>query len=413
MKDTSLEPGLLSVFWLFAGLRLGLLLLWLGLVFLLRRTWPAFTAPVEIAIIQSGLLVGYLSWPWLRGRLGRAFLPVGLLLASAGPILEQHLVWLRLEGPLVGPLVGGWRLIPILFIPLVLIGWQYQFRHVLFFCLATAALDLGLIGLYLGPNEPLMLSILGLVFGRTLSYGLVGYLVVRLMATQRAQRQALAQANSRLARYATTLEQLATSRERNRLARELHDTLAHTLSGVAVQLEAVKTVWASQPDQAQALLDQSLVTTRTGLTETRRALLALRASPLDDLGPALAVRQLAETMAAKAGLVLSWQGPAAGALEGLDPEVEQCLYRVTQEALDNITRHALARQVSVQLEQTERGLRLQIGDDGLGFDPARVEAACFGLKGMRERAEMIGGRLEIKSQPGEGTLVCLTVEEKL
>jgi signal transduction histidine kinase len=246
----------------------------------------------------------------------------------------------------------------------------------------------------------------GALFIRTISFIVVGYMVVRLMTTQREQRRALAEANTQLAHYAAALEQLATSRERNRLARELHDTLAHSLSGIAVQLEAVKTLWENSPEDARAMLEQSLATTRSGLTETRRALQALRASPLEDLGLALAVRSLAESVAARNGLALDLEAPER--LENLSPDLEQGIYRVVQEALENITQHAHARNVKVQLSQTDGHFTLTISDDGKGFQMESVDMINqFGLQGMRERTEMLGGDLEVESQPGRGTTIRL------
>ena len=120
---------------------------------------------------------------------------------------------------------------------------------------------------------------------------LAGSVTATLATVQAAQRAALSEAyqrqaaaNARLQQYAATLEELATSRERNRLARELHDTLAHSLSAVTVQLEAVRSLWARHPDKALRILEQADETARTGLAEARRALQALRASPLEDLG---------------------------------------------------------------------------------------------------------------------------------
>jgi signal transduction histidine kinase len=228
----------------------------------------------------------------------------------------------------------------------------------------------------------------GALFIRTISFILVGYMVVRLMTTQREQRRALAEANTQLAHYAATLEQLATSRERNRLARELHDTLAHSLSGIAVQLEAVKTLWENSPEDA-AMLEQSLATTRSGLTETRRALQALRASPLEDLGLALAVRSLAESVAARSGLALDLEAPER--LENLSPDLEQGIYRIVQEALENIAQHANARNVKMQLSQTDGHFTLTISDDGQGFQMESVDVINLRASGYA-RADRDAGR---------------------
>jgi signal transduction histidine kinase len=236
---------------------------------------------------------------------------------------------------------------------------------------------------------------------------MVGYMVVRLIRTQRAQQSALAQANSQLARYASTLEQLATSRERNRLARELHDTLAHSLSAVAVQLEAVKTLWDSNPDEARNLLEHSQAVTRSGLAETRRALQALRATPLDDLGLVVALRSLAESYAARAGFEIRLDLPVTEMI--LAPEIEQGIYRIVQEGLENASIHSQARHVDVSLQQIQDRILLVIQDDGIGFFASDVDQNRFGLQGIRERTAMLGGSLEVDSQPGKGTRLSLVI----
>jgi signal transduction histidine kinase len=248
-----------------------------------------------------------------------------------------------------------------------------------------------------------------------------GYVIARVMAQQRQQRQVLAAANRRLSHYAATLEQLAITQERNRMARELHDTLAHTLSGLAVQLEAVHSLWPLDPDQAHTLLEGSLQATRDGLAETRQAIQSLRAGPLEDLGLLLALRSLAELATGRAGAALHLDLPPT--LEKLAPDVEQCIYRVAQEALENIVQHAGAAHITVGLGHQGNRLVLAVADDGQGFDArpsgtarspdtaGAVDAGQrFGLQGMRERAGMAGGSLDVTSQPGQGTTVRLTLE---
>jgi len=410
MKRPVLEPGLLQVFRLVVAVRLGVLVL-MQYSQLLRPEQRVLRFPLP-GIIETTFLLGYLSWACLRERLDRLYLPLALLVASTAPIIEHDLsIILRLRAG-VGRMAlntDAWQLFLVLFIPLVLIGWQYHFKAVWAFCIGSAALELALAIPLTLAGGPRWVSVLSLVFVRTTLFTLVGYLVVRLMAAQRAQHAALARANAQLARYATTLEQLAVSRERNRLARELHDTLAHTLSGVAVQLEAASALWDSDAAAARSMLEQSLQATRTGLQEARRAIQSLRAAPLEDLGLTLAVRRLAESAAARAGLELDFRGPEQ--VNGLTPEVEQGIYRVADEALLNVARHAHARRLSVRLDPSPGRLTLTIADDGRGFDPHSVpSAAHYGLRGMHERAEMMGGALEIASRPGHGTTVRLTVE---
>lgn len=405
MKQASLEPGLLSVFRLFAGLHVGIEIALIGVFVAVRRD----AYPELFILIQVALLNVYLWWPELSRRLGSVFLPLGLGLAAVGPLLGQYFELLAAVDAADELMRDFAVLTLVLLIPLILVGWQYNFRAVLIYCVGTAALEVGLTELAIGQGNPYIHSLIVIIQIRTVIYILIGYIIVQLVAAQRKQRQALTEANAQLAQYATTLEQLAVSRERNRLAGELHDTLAHTLSGTAVQLEAIKTVWKTDPTQARMMLEQSSQAIRTGLTETRRALQALRASPLEELGLALAVRNLAESVAEQTGAQLGWQGPER--VDKLAPAVEQGVYRVAQEALANVARHASAQHLFVQLSQTNGRLSLQVTDNGCGFEFNQVDVNHhFGLKGMQERAEMLGGVLNVKSQPGRGTTVQLVIE---
>jgi signal transduction histidine kinase len=412
MKHQPLETGVLPVFRLFAVLWLGLFLLGGGILLISEAFSQEAVVFYLAGIANAILLLGYLLWPRLQRCLGGGYLPIGIVIASVGPIIINHMVsLLPLHSPEAKTPLDTWPLAAILFVPLVIVTWQHPLRDMVIYCLVTALLDLALAIPAARGDELAFFSTVHGVLGRTGSFLLVGYMVARIMAIQRQQRQSLAEANAKLAHYATTLEQLATTRERNRLARELHDTLAHTLSAVAVELEAVDSLWEANPVQARALLKRSLTATRTGLTETRRALQALRSSPLEDLGLALAIRQEAQTVAERANLPLDLHIPEQ--VDNLSPDVEQCVYRVTQEALANAAHHAQAQRLEVKLLREEGRLALTVSDDGRGFDPTAVDAEHhLGIRGMRERAGMVGGVFEIESEPGQGTTVCLTVEGK-
>jgi signal transduction histidine kinase len=410
MKHTPTESGVLPVFRLFAALWLilvlpggGILLAWEGIS---QGTLLFLLAGVANAL----LLLGYLLWPRLQRLLGNAYLPVAIAIASLGPILVNHLLLLLHIHPAdMVSFVDTWPLAAILFVPLVIVAWQHSLRSVIVFCLGTGLLDLALAFIATRGNSVYFFSNAHAIVTRTILFFLVGYMVSQIVTIQRRQRQSLAEANAKLTHYATTLEQLAITRERNRLARELHDTLAHTLSAVAVELEAVDSLWETDPAQARMLLDRSLAATRAGLTETRRALQALRSSPLEDLGLALAIRQEAQAVAERANLTLDLHIPER--VDNLPPDVEQCFYRVAQEALANAVQHARAQHVEVYLASGNDSLTLIVSDDGIGFDPAIGDADHhLGIRGMRERVEMAGGTLEIESKPGRGTTVHLTIK---
>jgi signal transduction histidine kinase len=410
MKEYPLEPGLLPIFRAYIFLRFGALLL-IGVVFLgaLGRTLDQRTVLTAVLyLIEAVFLFIYLYWSWARRKLGRWYLPIALLVAAVAPIIQVRSVLYEYGGP---ESIDFWLVFPFLTVPLILTAWQYQFQEVLAFCVGTTLLELAALQFVAVTRAMSVLVDGGTVVARMLFLIAIGYIVSSLMTAQRRQRQELAEATRKLVHYTATLEQLAVTRERNRLARELHDTLAHTLSGLTVQLEALATVWQPQSPRAARMLNHALTTTREGLGETRRALQALRASPLDDLGLALAIRNLARNAAARGTLSLELDVPEQ--LNGLSAEVEQCYYRVAQEALENVVQHADAQRVTVSLKRTEGRLTLEVSDDGSGFAPESIVSEDrFGLRGMRERAELIGGTLEVENRSGQGTTIRLHAGEK-
>ncbi len=212
-------------------------------------------------------------------------------------------------------------------------------------------------------------------------------------------------ANRRLAQRAATIEQLAESRERNRLARELHDTLAHSLTGVSVQLQALATLMQHDPEAAEAQLKETQATVRSGIKESRRAIEALRASPLEDLGLSEALRQLCRKSAERSGLEFDCK---IDDVPALDPLTEQAIYRVAEAALTNVVQHAAATEVCVRLK-AEPALRFEIQDNGVGFDPGAIPDDRYGLTGMAERAELVGAQLTVESESERGTKVRMEI----
>jgi signal transduction histidine kinase len=416
-NNSSFEPGIFEVFRLFIAIRLVL-----SLISLVLSIWPInprfaeFQGAPMIGVIETAILFGYLSWPWLRHRLGKLYLPIALGVATIMPFVENIVgVDTRQANEVVQirAVAAEWQLVIMLLIPLILVSWQYSFRVLVWYCLALVVLDGISISIYLASNAGSIreVGVAGVSLFRTMIFVFVGYVINRLAAGQRQQNARLAQANQQLASYANALEQLTISRERNRLAREFHDTLAHTLSAVAVQLEAVNTLWQPDPAKAHSMLVDSLTATRTGLNESRRAIQSLRATPLEDMGLSLAIKQMARSVAERNGLILDLQFPDE--IVGIGPDNEQNIYRIAEETLHNVTQHARAKHVWVDLVRADHKLTLTIRDDGLGFNlDNAIIADRFGLRGMRERAEAIGAQILIESQPDQGTTVQLVMETK-
>jgi NarL family two-component system sensor histidine kinase YdfH len=230
-------------------------------------------------------------------------------------------------------------------------------------------------------------------------------------ARQRAQAllEELESAHRRLREYADQVEELTLGRERERMGRELHDTLAQGLAGLIMQLEAIDShLETGGTERARAVLQQAMQRSRTTLHEARRAIQALHASALERGDLAEALRREAESFAATAGVPCRCD-VAAGSLV-VAPERAQEILRIVQESLANAARHARARSVEVRLREDRGELRLVVSDDGIGFDADRVSRG-FGLAGMRERAARLGGTLRVDSRPGAGTTVELVTRE--
>jgi signal transduction histidine kinase len=243
---------------------------------------------------------------------------------------------------------------------------------------------------------------------QVVSFLVVGFFINIMVGWLHKQRRSLEEANAKLTNYAQTLEDLSVTKERNRIAQELHDTLSHTMSGLSVQLETMKAYWDVDPSTARKRLDKSLIAIRSGLEETRRILMALRAKPLEELGLAQAIRQMAEEAATHAGIHLDLM--VADDMPSLSPSTEQCFFRVAQEAITNVIKHAKAKRLTVKLESKENKVTLTVQDDGIGFEVNDSNGAKhFGLLGMEERVRLAKGELNITSQPGVGTTVKLTI----
>lgn len=409
--DHPIEPGLLRIFRYFTGVAMiYFALLWAYAVISTGWVWSTQVQLWGNFAVYLGVF-GYLSWSRLEKRLKHLYLPLGLMIVTIFPVMSNFIYLLDpSQGDINNIISRSWLWLPVLFVPLVLIAWQYSFRAVLAFTIFTNGLELLVLLVVVQSINFQTITMLGVPFIRAFAFGIVGYIVRNLIETQRIQRRKLILANVRLGQYASTLEQLATSRERNRLATELHDTLAHTLSGLAVNLEAIKTILDPAQTEPQKMLDHSLHITRVGLDETRRALKALRAGPLADLGLCLALDGLVKSAADRAGLPIELSCPED--IPTLPIDVEQCIYRITQEALENIVRHANAAHAHVQLVITSSQVELTIRDDGSGFDATRpAPEDRYGLRGLRERASAVGAVLDVSSKPGSGTTIHFVWEQ--
>jgi two-component system NarL family sensor kinase len=244
---------------------------------------------------------------------------------------------------------------------------------------------------------------------------------LRLLATISFQ-VGIAVERARLAEESTQLARVA---ERERIAREIHDTLAQGLTAIGLDIEGALRHIDAEPVGARSRLERALRTTHQSLEEARRSVLDLRAElpggrSLPDALMALSRDFTSDTgvpvkvdlHAGMPGVLTAGTGEATSSLRldvALSPRVEAELFKVVQEALTNIRKHAHATQVEVKLQRSPDHTTLSVQDNGVGFMPGGNDDGRHGLLGMRERVKLLGGRLHVRSRPGRGTRITVTI----
>ena len=210
------------------------------------------------------------------------------------------------------------------------------------------------------------------------------------------------------ARLFANSRQAGVVEERNRLAREIHDTLAQRLAAISLRLESMEALLERDvpKEKIQEQIQKTLALTRGSLEEARRSVLDLRASPLEEGNLATAIEILVQDFKVQTAITSHFS--VIGQYRRLPQRIEMALYRITQEAINNIRQHAQAQIFNLSLRYTEERIVLQLEDDGRGFDPAQ-KGNGFGLIGINERAKLIDAALEIHSSPGAGTKMLISV----
>jgi signal transduction histidine kinase len=198
--------------------------------------------------------------------------------------------------------------------------------------------------------------------------------------------------------------ELAALRERERLARDLHDSLGHALVTLSVQLEAIQRLYPVNPQGASTQIDEMKTLTRASMEALRDTLAGLRASGLNQRSLAQALADLSAETNHRTGLeIICWVAPE---VDRLSPAMTEVLWRVVQEALVNVEKHALAQRVQIDLDMRPKAVALRVADDGIGLPPDLTNrSGHYGLQGMRERIEGLGGVLTVGSNGQIGTVI--------
>ncbi|MEH2372444.1 sensor histidine kinase [Nostoc sp.] len=242
----------------------------------------------------------------------------------------------------------------------------------------------------------------------TLMFGLGLFLVLMLVNTLLSERQFqedLARAHQQLRQHTFQSEELATVQERNRIARDIHDSLGHALTALNVQLQTALLLWQQEPDRAEPFLQQARRLGVTAMQEVRKSVQALREENR-------AEQSLTETIAAvvddfRQGTGIETQMQIRGQTAGIgnasvSTAIVNALYRIVQEALTNISKYAQATIVKVEIEITTEIVRLIVVDNGRGFDRGSSIGTRFGLQGMQERIAVLGGTFTLETELGKG-----------
>lgn len=399
------------------------LLVLLGAIVVVAR-WPSLLptpdpgAPLHMLFFLPTIV----TWMFfvisrLEKLLGRFYLPIGLALAVIDFSFQYAIAYLRpdrlgfvqvmLPGREINFFWASTEIILLVVLPCMLAGAAYGLRGAVMTTSLAAIIHLGLgVGIWLS-DLPLGGFVVLLPVRLAVLY-VFPMLTGAMADIWRREHQQLQQANRQLRGYAATIEHLATSRERVRLARAMHDTLAHSLSALTVQLEALDTLQETNPQAVQTQLTKIRQHARSGLNEARLAIQDLRSEPVEELGLPAAMEQMAAQFGPQNGVTVEWS--LCGEPFPLLPVQANTLYRIAEEALENVARHAAASQVEMQLDY-EEGVTVSVRDNGLGFDPQTVEADRYGLVGIYEHAALIDGRVTVDTAPGKGTRLTVHIAE--
>ncbi|MDJ0689913.1 MAG: sensor histidine kinase [Xenococcaceae cyanobacterium MO_188.B32] len=261
------------------------------------------------------------------------------------------------------------------------------------------------------PSEELQNVLIGLTINSALWFGLVLTFVLLLVGAVLAEHESqkkLAIANHRLRQYALAIENQAILQERNRIAREIHDSVGHYLTAQSIQLENTALFLATDREKAAYHLQNARQLGKDALQNVRQSVATLRNHPLKGRSLKIAIEQLVEEFKRNSGIAIAF---SLNLLTSPSMEVTTALYRILQEALTNISKHSNATQVHLTLTEQNSHIYLHIKDNGKGFNPAE-NTTGFGLQGMRERTEALDGKFELTSKPQQGCEIRVEIENK-
>lgn len=336
---------------------------------------------------------------------------MGLILPSGNPRLKVLYTLIELSLIFYGATLGYLHILPTLYL-IVVIRSCFLFDKPGRWAIASIVLVL-----FLTHQIRYVQSIVRLVapveqqrfwmhlVAETLMFSLGVFFALRFVNTLLAERKAkeqLATAHEQLRQYAHQAEDLAAAQERNRIARDIHDSLGHALTTLNVQLQTGVKILPHDPAQATPFLEQAHQLGCTAMQEVRKSVATLREDALAEQPLEEAIASLVDNLHQGTGIVVKTrihlQNP-------VPPQLSKVLYRTVQEALTNIHKHAQATTVEIQIHTTVNQVCLVIKDDGKGFNLEQHNSSGFGLQGMQERVAAVQGHFQLQTEPGMGCLL--------
>lgn len=243
---------------------------------------------------------------------------------------------------------------------------------------------------------------LATLFGLTLVFIL---LLMNAVLSERQSRDKLSAANAKLREYALQIENQATLEERNRIAREIHDSLGHSLTALNLQLETAVKLWQSNPQKAHEFLTRAKELGSKSLQDVRHSVSTMRSHSWEGQSLQQAIIKLIEDCQHSTGIHINYQ---LNLDRNIPTEVSSTIYRIIQEAITNICKYANASNIDLYATTQPTHLQLNINDNGIGFDPNQ-QTNGYGLQSMRDRTTALNGDFEITTAPGEGCQINVSI----
>jgi signal transduction histidine kinase len=375
--------------------------------FLLITEWIMLASCGSLAVVEAFqgrmIPVQHISILVLLGLMG-LFLPIGKLIVKV--------IYTAIEISLIfyGTALGYLHILPTLYLIVVM-------RSCFLFESVGRSVIAGLVFiLFLGdqykhiqnnlPNtSEEQIQLVMHIIAELLIFGLSVFFVLQLtnrVLSERKMRQQLSDAHEQLQEYAQQIEELAAVQERNRIARDIHDSLGHALTSLNIQMQTAGRLWEKEPVQARSFLSQAQELGKTAMREVRQSISTLREDRENDEPLKAKIENLVDDFSRGTGLsVFTNISPNINRCSSISSPIATTIYRITQESLTNIFKYAEATQVHIQLGNSQERVYLTVTDNGKGFDPNQ-NSAGFGLRGMQERVDAVKGQFQLKTSPGQG-----------